>query len=717
MPRRSRPQASPLNPERREDFVDLHPGQREFVFAAAERTLTTGTPLVIVGLPVEAAMWTSLITHLLLPTTAWSVPFSTYEGGSQPDARRTGFPLILGIPPEDAAAWQRIPADQRLVHDPAHTPVREPDGYRLRDGSLLPIGRWASLAEDVCRAGLENAVRAKVDELGVRVGATFDRWPLVGLAAAVLALPTTTLQQHQALAELAALVAIASLPSDRQCEGDVLGELVEAIFRWSPDALGSAERMLVTLDAGPEAGGLLVDRLLNGYLRGLLGAPDVVGSRNVWIPHRLRLSRAVADRLLMDLDDLIRWVDDVDHPVPRAKLVLLVAELAPRLGWLGGPGRTTVERVVGDRARTSVVPLIMGEGVRLGPGSWPPIPTWLWNDVLVDALQDRLPGCPVGSVPADPQLRRVVDDAAGPLPLRFVPGETLATLTMVDGERAAVLLALAAPQRPMAAAQVEVLRAAAFLRSVGTARGRTQVPPGALFAELRRWFPPPHPRAVVLLDLLEQLRGTVPVADLCRFVAAALESLPPDATTAEIVRQLKLSGAAVGDLLDTAAEWHGQFATPTARTSREVDQPTMPLSRPDYPETRLLDVVAADRLAPQLAEAGRRRLARWVLVLAAESLDLPGNTQARESWKWLAAASGEPLRSQLGLLYAATARALIAELDGARRSSPVAADMLAAEWVVRAQLLGMGVGGDPARSFSRRTTAGSAVGPTGCGRC
>ena len=93
--------ASPLDPDRRLDFVELHPGQREFVLAAAERALTTGVPLVVVGMPVAAAMWTSLITHFLLSSVGWSVTFSTYEAGAADEVVRAGSPAVVGVPPDE----------------------------------------------------------------------------------------------------------------------------------------------------------------------------------------------------------------------------------------------------------------------------------------------------------------------------------------------------------------------------------------------------------------------------------------------------------------------------------------------------------------------------------------------------------------------------------------------------------------------------------------
>ncbi len=694
--------ASPLNPERREDFVDLHPGQREFVLAGAERALVAGSPLVIVGLPVEAAMWTSLITHLLLPSASWMVTFSTYEAGAHPDTFGSGFPRITGVPVEAAESWRSVPSDQAVIHYPPMQPPRESGGFRLSDGSLLPIGSWAALAEAVCSAGWEDDVRAAVDRLGGQVGPAFDRWPLIGLPLAVLALPLDILTARPEISALAVQVAVEWLPTTAPANPAVLVDLVDAVFRWSPEAVDIAQRMLGELDKGSDTTGAVVDRLFDGYLRALLRTPTATASaRSPWLPRRLKLSRPVADRLLVDLDDLISWVDGLQHPIPQTRLLLTVAAVAERVGWLQASDRTTIERIIGDRARAALVPLLLGDRVQLGRQSLPAIPSWLWNDVVVDALQDLLPDHEPGSAFTDQQLQRIVEEAAGPLPAFFVARETLASLTMVDGERAAAML-LAPDQREvrrMTAAQVEVLRMAAFLRSTVTADGRLLVPPHTLFDALRRWVPQPQPRAVVLLDLIDQFGGTVPLADLCTFTVKVLDSLPPDSTTNSIVEALRLAGAGRAELLNNAAEWHEQFARPTPLTSRHVDTSAMPLTRPDYTESRLLSTVAGGQLEAGLATAGMTRLASWILVLAAEFLDLPGNSVAMEQADWLVAAESDPLRRQLERQYPSAARHLIGEIETGRRRATLAGDVLAAEWVVRAQLAATAVKGDPARSF------------------
>lgn len=691
--------ASPLNPERREDFVDLHPGQRAFVLAGAERMLTMRTPLVIVGLPVETAMWTSLITHLLLPSAGWSVAFSTYETGSSSDLLRPGGSKILGIPSDRAEDWHRITADLAVVHDPLRPPTREPAGFRLADGSVLAVGRWAELAERVCAADLEGEVRGAIDGLGERVAGGLDDWPLIGLPAAVLALPRAQLDSKPAIAGLAAQVVIEHFPLGYHSEPALLDALVDAVFHWSADSIAASEQILRSLDNGPDASNALIDRLLAGYVSALLRSPNVFAlDRPPWIPHRLHLSAPAADRLLVDLAMLIDWVDHAGAPMTKARLLLTVASLAQQWGWLGGGYRLLVHRLLGERSRAWVVQVILGSARQ---GSLPPIPGWLWDDVLVDELQNRLAEFPPGSVLADPLLRSIVDRAAGPLPPSYVPGETLRSITLVDGERAAaVLLAPATDRQPaISPAQDEVLRVAAFLRSVATANGVPRVAPDRLFAELRRWFPDGQPRAVVLIDLLEQLQGTVAVESLCAFAVAALASLPPDSSTAAVAWALVKAGARPDDLRNTVVEWHAQFGQPVTATSREVDVPTKPLSRPDFPETRLLDVLSVGRLPSALSEAGSRRLARWVLVLAAEMLELPGNAAAMEQLRWLRQAAREPLSGRLESCYRTEALKLIADLDPAGPGSALSADVLAAEWVVRSRLAELGVGTDPARSF------------------
>lgn len=156
---------------------------------------------------------------------------------------------------------------------------------------------------------------------------------------------------------------------------------------------------------------------------------------------------------------------------------------------------------------------------------------------MLDALTERLDDLSPGSVLADPAVRRLVAQVAGPLPQVYVPGRTLNDLSLVDGERAAGLVR-AGLDGSVSPEQRVVIGAAAFLRRTLTGQGRLRVDPNMLTAEFRRCFGEVSPGPAVLRDLLEQLRDAVPVERLGEFAASVLASSVPDEATASIVTGL-----------------------------------------------------------------------------------------------------------------------------------------------------------------------------------
>lgn len=689
--------ASPLDPDRRLDFVELHPGQREFVLAAAERALTTGVPLVVVGMPVAAAMWTSLITHFLLSSVGWSMTFSTYEAGAADEVVRAGSPAVVGVPPANADAWHQVPGDVATVHDPGVPAERTPSGYLLGDGTPLPIGPWAQLAEVVCRLGWEDRVRGSIDRLGEQVGAGLDRWPLFALPAVVLTMPDDVLHHQPELARRAADAAAQGFPLASTLPGPFLNRLVEATVRWGAAPLRTTYHILTALD---EAGGRpptdVVDPVVEAYIRELL-KPHVLQPGAVpWLPGTAGLSRAALSRLADDLPQTVQWLDDVGSDEARAALILAVAAFVDRVGLTGEETMPALRAALSDRARRALVPAMLGgDGAavtRSAVAGWPPIPPWLWHEVLLDALTERLDDLSPGAVLADPAVGRLVAQVAGPLPQVYVPGRTLNDLSLVDGERAAGLVR-AGLDGSVSPEQRVVIGAAAFLRCTLTGQGRLRVDPSMLTAEFRRCFGEVSPGPAVLRDLLEQLRDAVPVERLGEFAASLLASSVPDEATASIVTGLSGQGLPAPYTSTGPLAWHRQFSI---RPPMSPLLPNAPRSRPDAPETRLLEAVAFDRLEPGLMKAGLDRMAVWIVVLPAEFLDLPGNPARTESLRWVAAAAREPLAPQLRRMYQPVARWLVKENNSARTKPPVAADALAAEWVVRAGLATLGIGGDPA---------------------
>ena len=690
--------ASPLDPERQEDFIDLHPGQREFVFAAFERAVTQGSALVIVGLAVEVAMWTSLVTHLMVPSAGWSVRFSTFERAALPHAVLEGPLQIIGVPIEDAPGWRAVPGDRVALLIPGSPPVPTLDGYRLHDGSVLAIGAWAQLAEGLCRAGQEQAARRAVDAIGTRlVGSTGQR-PLFGLAAAVL-LDQEMTDRLPDLARLACRVATEHFPADG-VDQHTSGLLVDAMLRVSADPLVVFGGLLRALDQQSGRTSPIADHIVRGYLLAVLNTPQqFAGDDLPWLPAHLQVSAMVSQQLMSDLERSIAWVDDEPDPAVRGRVVLYAAIVAESMGWAEGRSQPAVFAALGQRARSSLIPLLIAGRPLLGSRGWPRLPRWLWYDVLVEALIESLPGRVPGALLAAPGLLQLIDDAAGPLPTAIVPGVTLAALNGLDGERAAAMLRPVPapsgirPNQTMTAAQAELLAAAAFIRAV-FGDPSNPVPSDRLTGLARAWFGAVPVRDEVLLDLIVELEQRSPRADLQSFANDMLSRCPPSAITATIVE--KVNGGRPCPR-GTILEMHRQFAQTCPRTPRLRPGSQYPLN-PDLIETGLLDAVVAAKLPGELLTPGHKRLARWILIRPAAALDLAPRRWDRNVPGWLAMSKSPELSKHLKEVYPTVAAELVTEW-AREQSSTKDADELCIEWVVRAAMTALQVPGDPAEPF------------------
>jgi GTPase-associated protein 1, N-terminal domain type 2/GTPase-associated protein 1, middle domain len=703
------PDDSPLNPAWRADFLDLHPGQRLKVLAAAERVLTTPTHLVLVGLPVEAVGWLSMISHLLLPTVAWALPFSTYQTGSPPQAALKTGGKVIGIPPEDAAGWRRAPSDEALVCDPEDGFELTRGGFLLPNGDLLSVGPWAQLAEAVCTSGLEDVVRMAIDELSMIVQGAWDELPLAGLGVAVLRLPAETLRAAPQVASRAGDLVAEQLPVHRL--PPALTSLVDVILRWSTHPVETHLRMLRTLDWAGAPISELVDRLLLGYFRvSLADGRAFTEGPLPWLPKRLQLSVPARQALLHDIDDLTAWTASAGSRA-RVRLVLTLASLAERIGLLSE--ETLLRQVVGERAATWVVPAALAGTAGLGPQPWPPVPRWIWSDVLARALSEELERRPVGAF-VQPEALAWISEHADPLPAELVPGRTVHQLTAVDGERAAVSLLTRSPAPVTDPKALEVMRVAGFLRATLASKPRAD----AATAELHRWFATEPPRAAVLQDLVDRLNGRIPDAELVALGAEALSHLPPDETTFRIASILEARRSPAADPDETVVFWnrklghpaarqsghddaifcHRQFGQPLPRTSRvSANRGTAAAAHPDGDEAALLDALVAGGLPGPLVAAALDRLVRWILLLPAEVLNFAANQSTFGKRRWLIPPA--ELLAQVQGRYSAGARTLVAGLVRDGKGDRRDADVLAADWVVRARMVEIGLAADPAATF------------------
>ena len=686
--------ASPLDPERREDFIDLHPGRRGFVFAAAERALSGGGPLVIAGLPVETAMWVSTVTHFLLPTASWSVPFSTFERVAVPATLLDGSLSVVGVPIEDVPAWSRVKGERVALLDPAASPSRTEAGYRLHDGTALPVGAWARLAELVCSSGAEDRVRFSIDELGERLGSGTDGRPLWGLAAAVLRCPDV-IERVPELGPLACDVATDHFPTDGRLDPSTIGLVVDAMLRVSPDPLPVFGGLLRAIDRGQGPGQAIADHVVRGYLTSLLSRPaEFTGPALPWLPTRLQASPGVTRHLLDELDGLIGWIDTEPDPAVRGRAVVLVARVAEAFGWPEGDAHPVLIAALDRRARESLVPLLVHGHALAAPDGWPPIPQWLWREVLVDELGTLLHDQAPGALLSGPGVLSAIALAAGPLPAAVIPGQTLRTLDPMDGERAAALLAAgttATTARPMG--EGEVLAAAAVLRAILSPYHRRPVPPDQLAGTVRYWFRDVPVRAEVVGELIDQFTDMAPDRDLSAFANDMLGDCPPGPETVAVINKvLRGRRAARRSVL----EWHCELVRPRPLSVR-VRGARSHLAQPELLENDLLVAVTAGQLPPAMIAGGRARLVRWVLLRGVQGFDvLP---KALYAPAWLTLSGREPLSTALRPLYPIEAQDLVQAIVNGGDAARQDAEDLSAEWVVRSRMTEANVPGDPAAGY------------------
>ncbi|MBM9476488.1 hypothetical protein JL107_08550 [Nakamurella flavida] len=691
--------SSPMDPERREDFVDLHPGQREFVLAAAERALTGGPPLVVVGLPVEAAMWTSVLTHLLVPTCGWSVPFSTVERG-HPPAVLDGGSIVVGVP--DAGLWSSVPADAASVLDPGRLRAGpDPAVFALPGGGTLAAGPWARLAEGLCRAGLEDRVRDAVDALGARVGRMSDDRPCWGLAAALLAgdgIAPPLVDLVPDLAHLAQQVFAAHLPARLLLPVDLVDAVLAAVARGGSvdSGPGAAGAMTAFLGALQDAGATTaLEGFQRGHLRRILYERSAFTADLPFVPAVRPAPPGSPERA--GEQERSGWVDRETDPLVQARWLLTLVAIGAGDGRWSGPSGERARFFVTERARLWVAPLLMS-GAAIASGGWPRLPDWLWTEV--EGALTETPPTELDRALGSPAVRGALDRAGGPLPTVFSARVTLPGLSPLACRRAAAELR-ARPQdggRGGASDADQILRAAAVLAPLPDG---SPVAAAILLGEVDRCFPGRQVRTDVLDDLLTEVAVRHPGTDVRAVAVAVLGRTPPSPAAAALAGRLvrEHPGRTGAELLT----WHQVVvrlpSTPWLAEGHRLAR------RPSVPEQQVLEAVVDGRLAPAMAAAGQMYLARWVMIQPAAVFLTPGPRDAGEfnlespRPRWLAAAAGSGLRSAVAPTCRQASEALVHDLrDGADDGS--ARVELAAQWLVRALLARRGLAdADPAKDF------------------
>ncbi|GAB3197979.1 hypothetical protein GCM10027261_24360 [Geodermatophilus arenarius] len=488
-------------------FARTHPDQREVVFAAVERALRAGGPLLVVGDdPAATAHWAWLVGRLLLPISAWRLPFSTHERLAAPRPEGAVPFGIAGVPTTDAAAAQALAAREFTVLADDEQPVR--GGRRwwaLRSGPTVAVGPWARLAETVVVAGLLPDVAQRIDALAAEAGRPATRKPMWALGAAVLLLDDV--DDLGDLAADAADLVREQEPAGLAGDGPLLHRLAglltahtrpvvdEAVTQGSPsrvDALWQDVRTRVVPEAG-EALTRNLSRLSGVVRRGLEAAHD-----------RARERRG---------DDL-----------PGS--LLAVAAL------LDADAPAADRREVLDLACDVLVPALLDARTDPLRAGWLPIPGWLWEELVPELeaaplFEDggRLPGTVLS-----PRVHRWLGSLS--LPVGQLRVEALQRTGPVEWERAAhrVYVLRSATVSPLE-------RAAAFLGSVSSTVANRGVPVEAVAAQAAgSTYPGDSLDAATASVLMAVLPVGFPFSWA---LAPVLQRTAPSATTRAAVARLR----------------------------------------------------------------------------------------------------------------------------------------------------------------------------------
>ncbi len=598
-------------------FSRDHPNQRGLVLAAVERRLLGGGPLVVVGDTSfsSVATWLHLVGRLLLPASAWRLPFSTYE--RLRDARGAdGWPFaVVGVPTADAAAATALPGHRFTVLRDEDRPVQATrERWTMHDGTELAAGPWARLAEAVVTSGFLPVAADQVEDLARSVGdSTRDR-PLWALGAAVLL--------DEDLAEFfgadAAEVVAEHWPGSLGAEG-MAERLVQRVGEYAAPRSRALERIAARAGADP-AGADLAGADLDGVvarrapLQPVRTAPAPTDDVDRYaVPEVPAASPAVR----AELDELLSGaLDEVPRAADPVRALLAVA------GQVDGAASDVELRLrTVELAREFLVPRLVEPTADPAGRGWEPVPAWLWNTV-VPALA-AVPGLERGTELPGRNLAAAVHEWLGPLslPAGELTTDALAGTGPVEWERAAYRLYV---RRAPDVTPLE--RAAAFLRTVHCAAANegTPVDRWAGRAAEDAYKRPPLDLATALV-LMDVLPPDVPFATT---LAGVLQRTWPGPDAGAAVERL-YDRETVPDTVGRLLERHRRAAEPVAvpaaarpspvlTVETSVPSPPPAAGRPAAPGELL--VTSPRTLGPLLSAAQRAGALRTAWVPLAEAL-------------------------------------------------------------------------------------------------
>ncbi|MGY1784740.1 GAP1-N2 domain-containing protein [Geodermatophilus sp. SYSU D00698] len=596
----------PLDAAALEAFTRAHPDQRELVLAAVERFLGGAGPLVVVGDGSfsSVATWLHLAGRLLLPTSAWRLPFSTYERLRDPRTATGWRFAVVGVPAADAAAAAALPGSRFTVLRDDEKPVRAGLGrWTLHDGAPLTAGPWARLAESVISAEFLPVVTDQVEALAAAVGnSTADR-PMWALGAAVLL--------DDDLAEFfgadAAEVAAAHWPARVDAE-EVLERVLECVERHAAPGSDAAARIRERLTSDPDSP--LAQRALLRPVLAALETPADFERLAHTLPQRpIEVAPALRTDLGGAVADALGRVPQADDPVGALLAVAAVMD------HVSSPLELRLRAV--ELARELVVPRLVepaADPVRRG---WPPVPSWLW-----DSLTRELAATPQlehGIELPGENLSAATHEWLGSLslPAGELTAEALRGTGPVEWERAAYRLYV---RRDRDVTPLE--RAAAFL---GTVRSGAVNDGTAIDRWASRAADDAYPRnsldvptATVLMDAIP---AEVPFAVA---LATVLQRTPPSPETRAAAVRLH-EREVVPRNVEHVVERHRRFEEPAATSVPTGGTPVTVAGDPAAPSAAAIppgEVLVTDRaqLLHLLTEPQRLGAPRSAWIPVAEAL-------------------------------------------------------------------------------------------------
>ncbi|MGY1738016.1 GAP1-M domain-containing protein [Geodermatophilus sp. SYSU D00684] len=488
-------------------FARTHPDQREVVFAAVGHALRDGGPLLVVGDdPAAAAHWACLVGRLLLPVSAWRLPFSTHERLVAPRPDGAVPFAVAGVPVVDAAAAEALATRDFTVLADDEQPVRGGRSrWALRSGPTVGVGPWARLAETVVVAGLLPDVAQRIDELAGESGRPATRRPLWALGAAVLLLDDV----------------------------DDLGDL----------AADAADLVRVQWPAELAGDGPLLHRLtgrLAVHTRPVVDEAAVEGPTSrvevLWQDVRTRVVPEAGESLARNLSRLSgavrRGVEAARDRARERRGDDLPGSLLEVAALLDADAPAADRREVVDLASDVLVPALLDARTDPLRAGWEPIPGWLWEELVPElegtplfADGGRLPG-----LVFSPHVHRWLGSLS--LPVGQLRVEALQRTGPLEWERAAhrVYVLRSATVSPLE-------RAAAFLGTVSSTVANRGVPVERVAAQAAdSTYPGDSLDAATASVLMAVLPAGLPFSWA---LAPVLQRTAPSATTRAAVARLR----------------------------------------------------------------------------------------------------------------------------------------------------------------------------------